>query len=242
VEIPQLLFNTDIILKFKSFVSVLKANYIFSCKVNGTLNEKGESVKRYYSIAATLHTNEAALSNLSNYSKSFFLIPKPLYVLTVWVEAYCCTWPHSMTHTHTHTHTHRGNNTNIHSVPSTNTQTLTLGSTTLVERSDLARTSTRQHKKLTRERHRCHRRDSNSQSQKAFCPITTPYTVRPPASDNCSKSEFWIKKSITHGAKYLHIYRRGIHKMRYSLTTNIHWPSSYTASHNLILSRLVICS
>jgi hypothetical protein len=63
-------------------------------------------------MTATLHVNETALSNISNNSKSFFLNPTTLYLLTVGVEGYYCAWPHSMICKHTgndthHTHIHR---------------------------------------------------------------------------------------------------------------------------------------
>jgi len=180
VDISYFLLNADLTLKFKSFVSVLNANYIGSGAVNGSLNEKVESVKRYNCMAATLHVNETALSNISNCSKSFFLFPTSLYLLTVGIEGYGCTWSHSVICKHT------GNDTHTH----THTQTFTPGRTNLVERSELTETSTRQHTTFTRNRHQCHRRDSKAQSQKAICRRTTPYTARPPAWDNSSKLKF----------------------------------------------------
>jgi len=189
VEIPQFLFNADLTLKFKSFVSVLNANYIGFGAVNDSLNEKVESVKRYNCMAANLHVNETALSNISNCSKSFFLFPTSLYLLTVGVEGYGCTWPHSIickhtdNDTHIHTHKHTRTQWRIHIYA----QTFTTGRATLVERSELTGTSNRQHTTFTRDRHPCHWRDSNAQSQKAICRRITPYIARPPASDNCSK-------------------------------------------------------
>ena len=72
-----------------------------------------------------------------------------------------------------------------------------------------ADTCTRQHTKLTRDKHQCPRRDSKAQSQQASCHTPPPQTVRPPRSAcfASTRFRFHVRAVSSHNVKFANIYK-----------------------------------
>jgi hypothetical protein len=137
----------------------------------------------------------------------------------------------AMTRTRTHTHTHA--HAHAHSQP---VEPLCLKNRS----SQGLPPDNRQHSQETEIHVTGGIRTRNPRNPSAVEPRLTPRSHQHwiiVLNQNCKK-----KKIIPHRAKYPPVHRHSLHTTCYWLITNIRWPSCSSASHNISLSRLVICN